>query len=411
MSSSFRKATRVALCAVAVTGAPLALGQQWYFIPRVEASAEWSTNRELVSNESLEDSSQAYLLTLEGTAGVRSQRGSLELRPRVVGQEYPDRSGVDPLELGLDLRSRYETLKSEYTLRGRFRRRDTLNAEYGDAAFDDFDPEAGRTGEGGIVLVGTTRTDASVNPAWTYRLSDLNSMTLGLGYEMRDYEAVTAFDRVGFDATDVEVWFNRLMRERLEVSAGAYLSRYEADDGSNETDSVGAQANVRFASSQLSSVSLLLRLEESDITEFSPARVESSDTSWGAELTGTRRFEVGDIRFSIGRFLEPSSIGGRAAADEIRVQYNRPLSARLQLSAAARYNRDQRIDRLGEGDDVKRARVDASVRWLWTPTLYVAGGYRFARQDAASEPNSADDHTFFVSFGFLGLDDRARRVR
>jgi hypothetical protein len=315
------------------------------------------------------------------------------------------------VELGLDLRAGYDSLKSQFTVRGRFRRRDTLNAEYGEASFDEFDPTTARTGEGGIVLVGTTRTDVSLNPQFTYRFSDINSITGGVGYEKREYDIPPTVNRVGFDSQDVELWLNHVVNERLQFSAGPYLSFYEADDGSNDTDSTGAQANFRFASSQVSTLDLRVRVERSDVTQFFPVRAESSETVWGLEFSGVRRLTVGDFRFSVGRFLQPSAIGGRGEADEIRLQYNRPFSARLQLLTAARYSRDQRVDGLGLGDDVKRTRFDSTLRWLWTPSWYLSGGYRYALQDAASERGSADDHSLFLSVGYNGLDARARRIR
>src|SRR4030095_15430229 len=78
--------------------APLALAQEVYFTPRAEVGAEYHTNRELIADPALQDAMVEYRGLFEAETGRRTPRSQIELRPKVIVQEFPDRSGIDPIE-------------------------------------------------------------------------------------------------------------------------------------------------------------------------------------------------------------------------------------------------------------------------------------------------------------------------
>lgn len=417
MSSSSRSAARRALRAAALV-APLpfaaapALAQQTYAIPRLEATAEWNSNREMVDLKAREDDSPGYKLNADVLLGRRTQTTVLEARPRVQFQEFPDRDGIDPVDYALDARAAREWPRGSVGALARYARQDVFNAEYGDAGFDPLQPEDPGVDAGGIVFVGGTRETARVEPSFRWNFSDRTGLG-GMAYwERVDYDTDIEFNRVGYDAQLAEIMLIRTLGPRTEVSVGPYVARSETDTGSNETESIGGRVTWKHEATETTQFSVSAVVEQNDITDFLPQRVDTESTEWGLEFSGYYRQRVGGIRYSVGRFLRPSTLGSRRTADQLRVQYIRPLTPLLTLNAALRATRDERIG----GEEIvvvetrNRAIAELTLTRQLTPTFYVTGGARYARQDLAGDSN-ATNYGAFIGIGWRGLDRREARTR
>jgi hypothetical protein len=338
--------------------------------------------------------------------GRVTARSSTEFRPQISYQEYPGAEGVEPLELRFDLRSTVRSLKGEYTLLGRYRRRDTYNSEFGEAQFDDFDPETPTDDAGSVATLGT-RTDWNLAPRFRYSLSDLSRIEGQVRYEVVSYDRSLRGNRVGYDSPYANFSYVRKMTERYEASVGPYVSRYESEDDVNETTTYGLQLGGGVRTGETSYLNAYLRVERSEVTTRAPV---PSESNWGLEVMGNRRFNRGNLRYSAGRFLEASTLGSRATKDEARVQYQHFLDPRLSLVSAVRFTRDKPIE-VEESFTNERVFADLSLLWSWTPTWYVNGGYRYSQQERSSVPGSAADHSVFLSVGYRALDPRPRRAQ
>jgi len=401
MSSSFRKAGTGALLLLSMSLGPAALAAETYFIPRIDASAEWNSNREMISDPLFIQSSTAYKLLLEARIGRVTPRSDTEVRPRVVAQQFPDRSGVDPIEAYLDLRTIFRTLKGQYFVLGTFSRVDTFTAEYGQAAFPDFDPNAPEVQDTGIILVGKTRTAGQVRPGFTYELSERNLLKGQLEFQKVSYESNVPGSNVGYENARAELTLSRQLVPHTDLGFGPYFARYESGDGSNKTNSYGVTIDVGRAWTETFDTQLNVSFERSNVTRFQPARVEESTNSWGFEVTGHRRNRVGGVRYSFGRYLAPTSFGERRTLDQIRVQYNRPLSARTYFDGAVRLSRLQRLGGL-VGDVNDRAIVELNLGRALTRNWAVSLGYRFARSDHTTGSGDADNNGAIIQLTYRG---------
>lgn len=406
MSSSSRRRLQCG-CAwlLALCAGPLCQAQQTYFIPSVEVSAEQHTNRELQPVADLQDSSTAYIATLEALWGRRDERVDTYLRPRIRFQEYPDRKGIDPVEAFLDFQTRRRSLRGEYMLNAAFARQDSFNAEFGEAGFDGTDPEVPDRTDTGIVLVGNTRTAYDLRPAFQYQLSERTGLRGALEFQDVSFEKNSLADaRVGFRDIYLEGLLSRRLGPRGDIAAGPYVSRYEAEDDLNTTDSFGFKVEWGYQWSELSHAAFDLLAERAEI-DRPVAGGDESTTSFGLGFTGVRKLQVSSLRYSIGRFLEPSTRGGKTERDEIRLQYDRALSPRLSLKSAVRLGRDQLYGN-NELQDRDLARAEIALRWMVSQTWFVGGGYKYAWQDRESAVGDADDNSVFAVMGYRALDRR-----
>jgi hypothetical protein len=409
MSSSCLKslAGLILVCAPAA-----AWTQQTYFIPDVQVSAERHTNRVLAADSAQQQDSSVYNATLAARLGRATPRSQTELRPRLVFQEFPDQTDVDRVDGFLDLRSSYKTLKGGFDLVGRYARQDVFTAELGEAAFDPFDPDNPTSGDTGLVTVRGTRTSYQLVPSFNHELTERLELEGTLQFDAVRYDSNIAGSKVGYDSPYLELAIVRELTPLSGLGIGPYASRYEAEDNSNKTDTYGVVINYNHRWSEISRASVTLRVERDESTDPSGLEPDSSSTAWGIEFTGYRRNQVGGLRYGIGRFLRPSTLGARREQDQFRIQYDRPFSAKSSFNTAIRLTRDQNISSDGGNDSRDRAFFDLGLSRQLTPTWYLSGGYRFIWQQLGADTGNANNHMLFLGVGYRGLQPPSvERVR
>lgn len=405
MSSSFRNCRsrmhwlKWGAAAAALGVGPAALAQETYFVPGVSAGAEWNTNRQLSTSD--DQSSAGYRAALEGYWKRNSPRTNFYLHPQINFQDYPDIAQQEKVGGLLELETNHHTLKGFYSLTGRYTREDTLNAELGKAAFDNVDPDAPDTVGTGNVTGGITRTRYEIEPSMSYSVTQLTDIEATARWDSVKYETDLPDERVGYKSPQLELSGVHAFGPRLRVAAGPYYTKFETDNDQNKTEGYGANAELRYQWSEVTRATFALNVEKDDI---STGPRNESRTTWGLRWLGQRRMRVGQIKYSIGRFLEPSSVGSRVTLDQVRVQYLRPLGPRFAIDSAVRLARSRTIGNADEGGDRDRANVEIMTRTQLSRTMTLNFGYRYAFLDRKTLDDSVENHGVFLTLAFHGLD-------
>ena len=125
----------------------------------------------------------------------------------------------------------------------------------------------------------------------------------------------------------------------------------------------------------------------------------------GGELTAYRKLEVSEWRFTVGRSFIPTGDSGKATLDHARVQYERLLSQKVTLNAAARYDSRNALGKttITTGQDRDYARADISLKWYVSPTWYIGGGYAYIWEDRQEALSDASNNKFYLNFGYRAL--------
>ncbi len=194
------------------------------------------------------------------------------------------------------------------------------------------------------------------------------------------------------------------MTQRTRLLLGAYLSNYEATDGSSKYDAYGGEFTVDYKWSDVDGISFTAQYETDDITNFDPTRSEETASGWGANVIGYRKSEVSQWRVRAGRFFTPSGHGGKSVSDQVHLQYDRNFSPRLEFQTAARYLRDRAISDDNAQGDRDYARFDISLRWWWTETVFLRAGYDYIWQEYQRNTEDADNNQVYLSVGYRGLE-------
>jgi hypothetical protein len=410
MSSLFRNRLIAGVAFASAAAFAQQVTAQTYVVPSVEVSSEYHTNRELTPTAP--DATTGYIATAQALMGKRTPRSQTELRPRVRFQEYPQRSGVDPLDVFLDLQSDFRTLTSEYSLLASFSRQDTFNAEFGSAGIDTTGPETPTAhNDTGIVFIGNTRTEFSVEPSFNHDVTERTSLGGTVGFDNVDYQNVAANAREDYRDVYLNMTLQHEIRPQTDFEIGPYVSRYETKTDANRTDSAGVTFSWNHDVSKISHTEFSTSVERTKIEDPTVVSGQETQTNWGAEFKGYLRGQASRLDYGIGRYLAASGIGSKIRRDELRLQYSRQLTPRFDYRGAVRGGSEQRLGFVDDSRDRNYVRAEFFVRWFMTPTIYISGGYRFSWQKYKSFTGGADDNAALVLFGYRGLDIRRSAVR
>ena len=404
MSSSYLRHSLVLAAGVVL---PVGVAQADVSVqPSVELRAEMSSNAGLDPVTNDDSDNTASIADLAALITILTPRGETIIRPRLKLREDENRS-TEPVEAFLDLNSKYRSERGQFDLRASFDRRDTYVAELADAGYDPIDPEDPTTPQTGRNVVGETRERAEVRPTYFYRVSERTTLGAKAFYQTVRYSDEAAFERVDYDFSRADGLIAWAINPRSDIQMGAYVSRYEAKNEVNQTDAVGGLIAFVRRWSETAGTTFELSFEQNDVL-FDPLLPEESDSGWGGNITNYWEGEVSVWRLTIGRTFSPTGRGGKSTVDQLRLQYDRDLSARLRFRSAARLLSDESISDAGSNNDRDYGRLELSLEWKMSPTWYIQGGYMYTYQDRVSDPDAADDHRFFVSIGYRGLRPQRR---
>jgi hypothetical protein len=392
------------LAAVAVALGVLvrpAAAQEMDLVPFGSATAEWDSNRSLARPPR---SAASYGGVVGGELRELTPRSITDLTAQILYTDVPQ-LGYSWTSGNVALKSDFRTLVADYTLLAAYRRDDDFYTQFGHAGFDNgLTPTSPDTNGTGNVTTGITRQSYELDPGFDYNLNPRLDLEGDFRLSSVRYSIQIPGQQVDYTSPYAGVTLNYDTGPRSSLGIGPYYSRYQETGGTNTTNTEGVALAYLYKTSDVTRMSLTLRGERNhiDMLGFSPESV----TSWGLEWVGTHRFRVGNVQFSIGRFLEPSSIGGRVALNQFRVQYVRPLSERLSFSGAVRVTHAQLVGAAlaAERPQENRANAELNLRFAITRTLYVAGGYIFARAADVGVSDLAYSNGVLLTIGYRGLE-------
>lgn len=410
MSSSYPDNLRTVVAAAlgALVAGP-ALAAQTYVVPRIELRAEHNDNFGLAVQDNPDSSVFGIILDAEALIGIATPRSQTTLRPRVRLQEYPDLDDLElmdnftPVEAFLDLRSNYRWQRADLEWYGRFQRQDSYNVENPGGAFDPLDPGAGDAANGAGARVGATRTRFQLRPTFRYRATERTQLGLSAEYQAVNYSSEGEDERLDYDYWVADGFVTWKLSPLSDITAGAYVARYETQDHISETETVGGRLGFAHLWSESTGIQAEIFHESSDITDFVPVRTDSTNSGWGATVSAFHQREVSEWRFSAGRRFVPSDDARKAEIDQFRLQYDRDLSQRLRFKGALRYETRNSPLPTARSDDRDFARVDLSIEWQMAQKWYLAGGFSHILVDRAQAAGSASNNKVFVGFGYRGL--------
>jgi len=378
-----------------------------YTQPQMDVRVEHNDNFTLSPADDT-GSDTGYVAELSALVGIATPKSDTSLRPSVRLQEFPDRKDLERVEASLDLASHVRGQRSNWFLDAELSRRDVYNTETPSGDFDPGDPGGGDDPEAGVIVFGETRTQVELRPSFDYRITERTSIGAEAHLQSTRYDADGPTTRTDYDYGVFQSHLTWALNPTADFTVGAYASRYEATDESEETDAVGGLIGYAYRWSERAGFEARVFHEENDTTIFFPVAFEESTSNFGGEVVAYRRQEVSTWQLAFGRSFVPTGDGGKSEFDRFRIAYDRKLSERFGFKAAARYDSRNGLSNTDTTFDRDYARIDVSLRWFMSPTWYIGGGYAYIWEDREATVSDADNNKVYINFGYRGLEQPRR---
>jgi hypothetical protein len=390
-----------AAVALLAFGAPAAGAADLYFQPRMELSVNVNSNRDLVTSGP-KTVSEGYYANFGGTLNYLTPDSTLIFRPQVGYEDYPRVDEKDTFAIG-DLYWDYRTERGDFRLGGQLDRRSTYGSELADPTFNPVNPLQPTAPETGRINVNDTRTLGTITPSYTYDFTRRLSGGLGGVFQDVDYSGPGSNGFVPYTYYVGSVFLGWAATPKLDTKITAFGSRESATNDTGSVDGGGGTLGFDYKWSSQFSSHLEILGERDDSKTLKPAPVSESSTSGGATVSSTWKGEISSLMFIAGRTFTPSGAGGKYALDEVKFEYHRDLAPRWKLTAAGVYDRYTPVTSAIPGSDYSYVNVEASVKWLWTPTWYLATGVQYLFNKLGAPIGSASNDMLYVQFGYEGL--------
>jgi hypothetical protein len=373
-----------------------------YIQPSASVTAENNSNLDLDPTGGAEV--QGFIAKLAALFSISSPNWESTIRPRLEYRDYPKDSADNRLEGYLDLVSNYRGLRSNASIAGVFEHRDDLNAELSSALFDEINPVQPTAPQTGQVVTGGTRDSLLLLPKYSYDITPVVSAGVSGIYQGVRYSPSDDIARVDFNYYYGEAFVSWNYSQRSNLSFGGYGSKYDATHYDSKATGAGTSIEWNTNWTPLLSTDATVVYQHTKVDQTQPVLVQSNNNTWGATFGAVYKAQISQYRLNVGRIITPSGGGGVYVNDQLQFQYNRALTERLAFTGALIALHNHPITSgIPNGYDREYGQAVVELKWSWTPTWYVQGGYQYAYQKYKTEPNSASNNRIYITVGYLGL--------
>lgn len=359
---------------------------EWVLAPDVELTGTYNDNI-LLTVEPV-NSVYGAILDLSAHLNVRTERSELKFTPLFRFNRYWGEEGLDSDDQFFYLAmSHAVSERADIALDTSFVRNTTLNSELLDI---------------GRVIAGVRREKFEITPSADYRFSEKNSVQLDYTYSNINYDA----DPVTTGLFDYEYQIGeaaaiRRFSERDEASVGAFISRFDAPDVKNVTNSVGLQGGYarEFSPTLSGSVAFGIAASEVEISNFGNKRDSRiTDPIW--DLRINKRFERMAFEGRLRRYLRPTGSGALVRRDQLDLTLTRRFSPRTDgdVTFTAFRNSPLNIDDSGSRDVL---RIFLRLSHHFSKDWKLSGEYRFFMSDT-SRSDPAYMNAIFINLTYTG---------
>ncbi|HYE34752.1 hypothetical protein [Methylocaldum sp.] len=363
--------------------------------------------------------------------GLNTQFSAAEEIWKVTGKVrldnyFYDQKGLDTLNQFVSLTGSYfATERSQFALRGEYIRDSTRTSfiETNDLVFDQ-----------------VRRNSQSLNPSWTYSLSEDTSLNLNYQYQNTEYKNKenTFFPHYQTHVGSVSLIHD--YSERLQLNSSlSYVSysspgsttivpgtldflifripgTYENSSEAIKIDYATAVVGFSYAVDETFDVNLAAggqynMTEAGSRTIFrdnlgnpildDAQHISSSSLTYVINAGATKRFELDELSLNYAHTVSPNIYGNLVEADTVtfieKHKFSPTVSGSIQIFYADRTTADQRNIVFNR----QLLRAQSELSWNWTENWSLSASYQYARQEIDIISDTPESHAVYLTVRYL----------
>lgn len=436
-----RPCIALALCCASLLVPGLSAATEWTAKPSVSLRLQHDTNLLLTSGP--HEGVTGLTVTPHLDLGAQQENwditGSAELR----SHRYWGQSGLNGNDQVYNLSSLYRTQRSTWQLGGGY-------AKESVTASSTFSPDVG------LVSTQTQRTTRTVNPSWTWQMTERTQLILGYQSSLVSYQNVTNTDLTNYTSRDGTATLLYQWSPRDQLTALIDRSYFKVPQtglsqlgqpayaletngllalqpnpielsNTSTTDSLILGWSHSFSQTLSANIGIGDRSTDSEAviqtcTGSTPPKIysingqfvgigtcsQTANTTYPEKSSGflynaglNKQFELTDVTLSLSRQVSPGGTGTQILENSASVGVSRNISARLSaaLSLAGYQIRAISTNALPLTDR-NYIETAASLTWKWTRQITVQGGYQYIGQEFLNSSIKAHDNAVYLNFAY-----------
>jgi hypothetical protein len=389
MSSSYRR-LYAALGAGAVLGlAPGARAANWELLPRIEAGGTYNDNYRLAETSVGKYQVYGPYINAQLAADLVSQRGKLDIVPRVYSNYFPNDTSDDSTDEYLDIDGDYKGLRSDLSGVLQYANETVIFSELLPATFPGVGLGEVQGGISGRVGIRNRRQFLRVAPKYSYDLTQRAHLNLQGEYDHTTFSK-SLIQQVGFDNYSGGGGLTYDVTQRSKLSVTALGAHFVPQTGGNTANDYGGVFRWDFRESQIVHF----------YAQAGATHTESNTIVGTVGTTGATGGAGVDLRYAITEVtidaihaVAPSEAGSEVTQDEVRFRALHAFQPRFSGFLAARGVRLRGIsNRPGltvQGEDYATAEVGADYQI--TQSYRLEATYDYTWQRFQGEPTAASN--------------------
>jgi hypothetical protein len=345
-----------------------------------------------------------YLANFASLIGIATPNSSTTIKPRVDYRNYPDDAGDNRVEEYLDFNSFLKEERSTASISGTLDHRDEATAELNSATYDDVNPNQPTAPQTGHIVNGATRDSAYILPSYSYSLAPRLAVGVQGLYQKVNYSPNDDARYVDFDYYQGKAYLVWTLNQKSDLTFGGYGNKYNATRFDSKATAEGGSVELNTTWTPLFSTRASVVLQRSDIDSGIPPVFNGTVNTWGGDVTAIYKGQIQQFRADLSRLITPSGGGSVYVNNQLQFEYDRMLTQRLSLTAAALLLKNRAVTEevSGNGRDYVRTVVEA--KWMMTQTWFIQGGYQYTSQKYQVAPDGAANNRIYLHFGYQGLN-------
>lgn len=388
--------------AATVAAAGAARSAEVFVQPSGFVGAESNSNLDLTPGGQPEVT--GYLANFASLIGIATPNSSTTIKPRLDYRNYPEDAGDNRLEEYLDFNSFYKAERSQASISGTLDHRDEATAELNQATYDEVNPNQPTSPQTGHIVNGATRDSAYVLPSYTYNLTPRLALGAQGLYQKVNYSPNDDARYVDFDYYQGKAYLVWTLNQKSDLTFGGYGAKYNATRYDSKATAEGGSIDLNTTWTPLFSTRASVVLQRSDINSGIPPVFNGTVNTWGGDLTAIYNAQTQQFRADLSRLISPSGGGSVYVNNQLQFEYDRMLTQRLSLKAAALLLRNRAVTSEVSGNGRDYVRTVLEAKWMMTQTWYIQGGYQYTSQKYETSPDGAANNRLYLRFGYQGLN-------
>ncbi|MFA5983143.1 MAG: hypothetical protein WC782_03925 [Methylococcaceae bacterium] len=324
--------------------------------------------------------------------GYLQETGDLNANFKLNQLFYSNEPRLEATEKLFDSQYSFAGERYNFSLAGNYSIQSSINTE--------LEP----TGSGILLNVNAFRTNRSISPSFSYRLTEKNSLQLSYSYSDSAFDNTVRNANIrGFKSQALSSSLSHQFSPRQSVSLSASYSLFDSASNQNST-SISVQAGWQYSLNEKTQLGLSVGRRSTDTESFG-GRFRSTSNGQIFSANISRTTEWGNLSFNAGQQLNPATTGQQQQSTTFSASASYNINERLSSSISANYLQNQ-----AAGGSTSSSRTLTSfspnLNWRWTEEIRLGLSYNYRQQAFQSQNTDAVGNSVQLQFSYQPQTNR-----